>query len=187
MAWDVVNTYAEAMQGLHPANLSNLVHEFWSTNARLNDFAIPLIETIRELGISPVLVSGAPMVVVEHIAERIDIDDCFGLELGFDSNGSYDGSVAMNLAISSSKQIIVDRLMKQGKKVALSFGDTISDVPIFKAAQLSYVITKSETEEEVKKDLSNMTNSECCTFVPQSDVREMLGGLRVTWINKLEL
>lgn len=178
MAREVVSAYAESMRGLNATELDGLVRQFWTTDAKLFDFTIPLLEMMRGLGITPVLVSGAPLVVVKPFAETIGIDECFGLELGLDSGGIYNGSIVMNLAISSNKQAVVDSLLEQGRTVVLAFGDSASDAPLLEAARFSYIVAGKEKKNAFSKDFLRLLEEKTISVVSPSELGDQLADLR---------
>jgi phosphoserine phosphatase len=93
--------------------------------------------------IEPIVITGSPTIVVKHLAEKIGIHHCRGLELAIDGSGAFDGSYEINLAIESSKRMLVKQLETKFRDVKLALGNSSSDSPLLEAARCGYLITNS--------------------------------------------
>ena len=153
MAKCVVETYASSQKDLPVAEVASLAVAFAELNPDVFAFAAPLIEHLRGMEIEPIVITGSPIIVVKHLAEKIGICRCYGLELEADRSGVFVGSCAFNLAIESSKRMLVKQLEPEFRDVRLALGNSSSDSPLLEVARCGYFITDNPGAASVAPQL----------------------------------
>ena len=181
MAFEAVNNFSQAMKGISPTDLQNLITSFWQEKQNLFDFTIPLIELLHELEIEPIVVTGSPLDVVRPCAANIGIETCFGLEFGVKA-GLFDGTTILNTAVHRGKKAIVDQIKKHERTIALSFGDSESDMPLFEAAFHAYGIASDEKANDLAQKMAEALPKTLHEVLTPSDLSSKLDELRQLWV-----
>jgi phosphoserine phosphatase len=141
MAECVVETYASSQKGLRVTEVDRLAIAFAESNPGVFAFAAPLIKYLRKKEIEPIVITGSPNSVVKHLAMKIGVRRCYGLELKIDPFGAFVGSYEFNLAIEKSKRMLVKQLETEFRDVRLALGNSGSDGPLLEVARCGYFIT----------------------------------------------
>jgi phosphoserine phosphatase len=107
----------------------------------LHFFSLLLFEKLEEKNIQIIVVSGAPVEILNKYKEKFSIiRQVFGLKLKA-MNGSYTGDIELNPGVMETKQYIVRQVTEyMDNKVILAVGNSESDIPLFKASSLSMVV-----------------------------------------------
>jgi phosphoserine phosphatase len=106
----------------------------------LHSFSIVLFEKLKEKDIDIIVVSGAPVEILNQYKEKFSLKEVFGLELDV-KNGAYTGEIKLNPGLRKVKQRIVNKITKSpDNKIILAVGNSESDIPLFRASSLSIVI-----------------------------------------------
>jgi HAD superfamily phosphoserine phosphatase-like hydrolase len=105
--------------------------EFFSYSSKIINFA-------KKFG--PInLITGSPKELISILSKKLNFESYFSTELEV-VNGIYNGKIIRNLSLKSEKEKIVqDNLVKKNKIIFLSFGDTLSDLPILENAKIPVV------------------------------------------------
>jgi HAD superfamily phosphoserine phosphatase-like hydrolase len=141
MAECVVETYASSQKGLRVADVDRLAIAFAESNPGTFAFAAPLIKYLRRKKIEPIVITGSPNTVVKHLAKKIGVHRCYGLELKIDRSGAFVGTYEFNMAIEKNKRMLVKRLETEFRDVRLALGNSGSDGPLLEVARCGYFIT----------------------------------------------
>jgi phosphoserine phosphatase len=99
----------------------------------------PVLRSLTDDGVRPVVVSGAPHeILVEHV-RRLGLPDVevHGLTLAAGPDGRFTGDLAANLGTDTGKRELLQQL--EGP-IVLGVGDSISDLPLLRAARRQLVV-----------------------------------------------
>lgn len=101
----------------------------------IHPFVEPLLVHLKAVRIAPILVSGAPQPVVRALADRLDIEEAYGMCF------PDDRPFANNPGISTDKHAIVHRTVSTyRRRIRLAVGDSDSDKPMWNAADSAVVV-----------------------------------------------
>lgn len=102
----------------------------------------PIFIFLNKNNIKTIVVSGAPQEILELYKKEFKIDKIYGLKFDVE-NGNYSGSFEINTGMTINKEKIVNTICKS-KEILFAFGDSISDIPMFKKAKYSFVNNNEE-------------------------------------------
>ena len=85
-----------------------------------------------------IVISGAQQELIELYKEELGIDEIYGVQYAIE-NGIYTNQYQNN-GSDKNKEIMVKEICKDKEnKILFSFGDSISDIPLLKAAKKSFI------------------------------------------------
>jgi len=132
--------FADALAGLHRSELEAHADAFLAAgdDAHVFSFTRSFLRTLRLLKIEPVLISGAPEVVLRRHAELLGIADArvHALTLRYDEAGFVTNELPVPTADAETKHQIVRTYERRGAKVLLGLGNSSSDLPLLVAAEV---------------------------------------------------
>ena len=116
---------------------------------------------LEKNNIKIIVISGAQQELIELYKEELKIDEIYAVEYKLE-NGIYTDNY-INNGLDENKQKIIDDLLKNSdNKILFAFGDSISDIPLLKAADKCFINnTKTKfngLESEEYFDFSNKEN-----------------------------
>lgn len=142
--------YAKMATGKRAVELEDAAEVFVKNyeNDALHDFVLPLISSLKNRGVAPVIVSGAPAELVKFYADRLNVEEYYGMVLGVDEDGIYDGRIVANTGITDVKRSIVRRIRNTGRGAIIAVGDSDSDIPLWDAAEYKIIVGTREPESD---------------------------------------
>jgi HAD superfamily phosphoserine phosphatase-like hydrolase len=137
--------YAGHLTGIADEEVRKLIPSFLNTDrAFLFLTCLRLLSYLSEKGIEVIVISGAPSEILTEYQKFYPLKRIFGLELET-RKGLFTGRVKVNPGMSSTKGRIVRKLNEEeGRKAVLAMGNSISDVPLFKAARINIVVNNGD-------------------------------------------
>jgi len=137
--------YANAISSSPAPSISEAAHRFVTNRSRFHPYrwVDPFLRGLVNLGIAPIIVSGAPADVLAAWAfsRKEMIAGCYGLQAPNATSaalpnpflsGVVPGQV--NPATADGKQHLVDQLRRTKRSLVLALGDSASDSPLWEAA-----------------------------------------------------
>jgi HAD superfamily phosphoserine phosphatase-like hydrolase len=110
-------------------------------------FADALFDVLRKYSIMPIIISGAPEMIIREYMPKFSIYEVFASKLKETDEGIYTGEVLSNYGYCKSK--VIDNLSKYYKKRPLmAFGDSISDKEMLEKAKFKFVCSSSSANKE---------------------------------------
>ena len=108
----------------------------------LYNFAEPLISLLRESGISIMVVSGAPVEILNAYRGLNLLDKVYGLELECAARETFSGEVARNCGLSEIKAATVNAIAEE-YDIQFGFGNSIRDIPILTHARFGIALSST--------------------------------------------
>lgn len=137
-------TYAQYIQNISRGELQKIASEFVLEDSKhLFKFSKGLFDFFRDCNITPIIVSGAPLCILECYKKEFGLIEIYGMDVVF-QNEVYSSEVRFNPGISSLKKKVVEQLPILTDKVLVAFGDSNSDIPLFRKANLNIVVGSSK-------------------------------------------
>jgi len=145
------NLYAKALRGKSYEKIRMLAEKYIRIDKKkLFKEMVSLLENLKSINIKIVIISGAPLEVLEQYAVILDFHKVYALKIDRDESGIYTGKVEENPGISVIKGKIIEGLRKQ-YIIIYGFGNSESDVPIFKSAKQPILINIDSSSEHLIK------------------------------------
>jgi len=124
--------FADAIKGRTDKEVAKFQEEFAETKGEFFPWVEELMEILRASEFSVYLVSAAPTIAIEAIAQKLGVNHFYGTELVIDS-GVYVGELATVLNFEQ-KHLLIQKLLDQmGRGFHLGFGDSMGDVDMLSA------------------------------------------------------
>ena len=141
LATEAARIYADSMKGVRAAEVEPLVGPFVSDyvggGGQLFRNTRALLDGLREHGLRPVLVTGAPGELTEALMRELKIERCFSLLLEIE-NGVFTGNIVSNRGVSSEKAAACEWLtVHQDCEIVVAVGDSEGDRPLWREAQVA--------------------------------------------------
>jgi phosphoserine phosphatase len=140
--------YASMMKGKEQATVRELAEDFAAGEIGVHAFVAPLISRLESLTVAPIIVSGAPVELVSEYASILGVEEFFGLALGVDAKGRFDGSIVSNPGLASAKRRVTGEVRAQLRTVVLALGDSESDMPMLNTAGHRVVVGDLSSDPE---------------------------------------
>lgn len=144
------NMSALAFGGMYAKRLEEYGREFMNSeySGKFFDHTPSVIQKLRDHGIVPACVTGAPDFLVPAILEKIGVAHGHGMTYKMDSNGRLlsgkEAGIEKNMGTAEEKAKYAKALTKLDYAIAFAMGDSVGDMGIIKAAA-----TKSRTKEDI--------------------------------------
>jgi HAD superfamily phosphoserine phosphatase-like hydrolase len=129
-----------------------------SKNIEFNEGAVEVVSLLRAKGIASVIVSFAPLQLMERVAERVGASAAFGTECVVGRNGFFTGKIK---GVEVNKGKVVRKVLRQlnlSRKEAMAVGDSRNDASMF--AEVEYSIAYNASGEVRKKAKKGITRFE---------------------------
>ncbi|MEU3832727.1 HAD family hydrolase [Streptomyces microflavus] len=125
------DAYARAVEGVRHADAVRASHLAWRrVRHLLLDSTVPLVESLRRNGFTPVLLSGSPQEMVDRMAGELGIVHRFGMRLATGADSTYTRRFLSLPAVPEVKaellRALADRLGAD-LRTALAVGNSASD------------------------------------------------------------
>lgn len=151
--------YSSAMQGVSKKTLCKLVNSYIQYDKQsLMPFSRTLFEYMNVYNIRPVIISGAPQYILEKYKDVFKLDNIYAFSEEY-VEGLCTGKVAYNYGMNKGKTI--QRLCKAfGMKPLAGFGDSDSDIPLFKMSDYAFCIVKANSKNDMSygKDVTYISD-----------------------------
>lgn len=133
--------YARAIQGIEEEYLFAVAKEFNELDkVNMYSFVPKLFDLLHRNCIKPIIVSGAPMVIISQYFNEYGIEEAYGFDCVV-SNKKYVGSVKNNYGFN--KLEVVKKIeRKEGKIPYLAIGDSESDFPMLDCAHYGFLMNQ---------------------------------------------
>jgi len=141
LATEAARIYADSMKDVRAVDVEPLVGPFVSDyvggGGQLFRNARVLLDGLRERGLRPVLVTGAPGELTEALMRELKVERCFSLLLEIE-NGVFTGGIVSNRGVSSEKAAACEWLtLHQDCEIVVAVGDSEGDRPLWREAQVA--------------------------------------------------
>ena len=137
--------YFQAIRNMPRSVLLDAARRFVSDPRRFRPYpwTDPFLRGLRDLGIAPVIISGAPAeVLAAWVTPRSDyVAACFGLDAPNATSAALPNDFlpvlagTSNPATTDGKRKIVEQIKRMRRRVVLGLGDSASDVALWEAAE----------------------------------------------------
>lgn len=147
-------SYVELMTGRSAADVDDAAAVFFDSRKnrrREHDFVRPLVDYLKEWGVAPIIISGAPAELVSRYARSLGISEWHGFTLAVDGD-TYTGSVQCNPGTTTEKERIVAQTIRQKREVVLALGDSESDAPLWDVAPSKVIVGDGCLLDEVNPE-----------------------------------
>lgn len=136
LAIEAAAIYANALEGVSVEVIRPLAESF-AAEYPTYAFSRELVLGLRDRGMRPVLVTGAPEEVIVPIIRDLDIERAFGLAL-VEADGRFTGEQLSNAGVAAAKENALRKLITdQECEIVVAVGDSEGDRPLWRAAQVS--------------------------------------------------
>ena len=141
LAREAARIYAASMSGveskLTEPLATALVSDYLASGGNVFPSTTRLISGLRDRGIRPVLITGAPSEVVSELATELGIGSVFPLTLE-QRDGRFTGAVEFNHGLSTAKRKVCRDLREAHDcNLLVAVGDSEGDRPMWDAAEVS--------------------------------------------------
>jgi phosphoserine phosphatase len=182
LAAQTAELYAHAIRAATPGEIGEAARKFIVDSRRFHPY--PWVDSflrgLRDYGIAPVIISGAPAEVLAAWAmtRKEIIAACFGLQAPNATSAALSNKFMsavtpglVNPATAEGKQQLVDQLKRTRRRVMLGVGDSASDLPLWGAAEAGIYVgnvvvpTPGATSSLVVKDPEDWNASRLLAWV----------------------
>lgn len=113
-------------------------------------FVEDLLEQARKQHYSTVIVSGAPLEVIEAYQHILPINQVFAVVI--ERQGAvFGGGIVANHGLTEKKKEVITQLIAAGYRIALAVGNSMSDLPLLDHAEHGFLIAcDQEVTDEVR-------------------------------------
>jgi len=136
--------YAHSLSGRSRRLIARHAHRFLISDPnQLFGFSMKLLSTLREQGIAVIVISGAPMEILQLYRRSLGVEAVHGLDIE-SKNGLYTGNVLRNPGILMEKEEVVQQILGQyNARVVMAMGNSPSDSPLFQAAPVNVIVNNT--------------------------------------------
>lgn len=149
--------FANACMRLPESDIRSLAQAFAHREAAgVYAFTKPLIRAIKEHRIEPILVSGAPAIVLEALAPLLGVARTHAMTLGVaesDGRSVFTGTVLSNPGRDTDKLDVVRSIDNEQKRVVLAVGDSSSDEPMWRSAAVNVKVGRKPVDKSLSFDV----------------------------------
>ncbi|MGI8425303.1 MAG: HAD family hydrolase [Actinomycetota bacterium] len=143
--------YAKCIAEVAVEHVTSLADQFAQEDRRsLFDFVPSLLQRLHAKEIATVVVSGAPVEVLQAYRRMLPIDRIYGLVVER-RNGYFTGSIQLNHGLMGKKREVVAALLAEGYTIKLAAGNSTSDLPLLEHPERRFLISD---EQEVREGVN---------------------------------
>ncbi|WP_433521620.1 haloacid dehalogenase-like hydrolase [Nocardia pseudovaccinii] len=172
-AVQAAEAYAEFLESNAPLEVQRaaILYVRHELSRVLFRFAKPLVLSLRDRQIAPILVTGAPRELAIEVAKELNIEEVYSL--------TVDKSGVVNPGTAGGKRSVVDQITADGRRVLLAAGDSDSDIPLMRLADFRIVsphlnlLVDDDPGIPVLEFTASTTASEVLAWV-ESNIRQSL-------------
>jgi phosphoserine phosphatase len=172
LANDTAYIYSNFLKGLNSDDISILSDEFiLEDKYKLFSFSIGLFEILKKYNINSIVISGCPIEILNSYKKIIGFEYVHGLKIRIEKK-IYKNEIITNTGISKNKEkVIKNELLLTDKLAKLSFGNSISDMPLFNNSKVSFVVNnESIIIPSYKVDIADNNQS---LILFENEIRKM--------------
>lgn len=167
--------YASSMAGAKVEDVKSLSFTFASRDIRnLYKFSPLLFDILERRGIEVRIVSGAPTHLLAEYAKLLRVPEPIGFTIA-SAHGMYQDSVLRNPGTSTDKHRIVREFKMSGRQILLAAGDSSSDLPMLKAANVRIVVDNEPLGRHLTNSIQLVSANESTSWTRQLDT--LLNGI----------
>lgn len=153
LATEAAEIYAYAVAGVQTEEVTRHAAAFVADyvsekHGRIFRHSRSLLDGLCDRGLRPILVSGAPREVVDHLMLELDVRSSFPLLLERE-NGRFTGQIEFNHGLSSGKYEACQLLEARECELLVAIGDSEGDRPMWQRAACSIQVGSSEPPVEI--------------------------------------
>lgn len=136
--------YAKCVEGVAVPEVVQLALRFAERDrGNLFVFAQHLLEQARKKDYSIVIVSGAPLEVIQAYQYILPIDQVFAVVI--ERHGTvFGGNIVANHGLTEKKKEVMTKLIGAGYRIALAVGNSMSDLPLLEFAECGFLIANDQ-------------------------------------------
>lgn len=132
--------FANSLLGYSVSCIDELAQKYIDCDRfHLFPFAKTIFDFLHKHEIAPIIISGAPLCVLDKYKKELHIHDIFAFDLDT-CRGEYTGLVGSNYGYNKEK-IIAELVVKYGALPFMGFGDSSSDEPLILTARHGFLIS----------------------------------------------
>ncbi len=151
LAKKTAEIYAKSLKGYPKTGISILAKEFVECDGHnLYDYSTYLFDFLISKSIGIIVISGAPLEILEQYREKFNLYRVYGLEIETDSKGLYTGRIKQNFGLSQQKELLRLTLDKEFS-VIIGLGNSYADIAILRNVQLAIILDNYNLNIEGKK------------------------------------
>jgi HAD superfamily phosphoserine phosphatase-like hydrolase len=143
--------YAAGLTEHSQNKIKKLAKEFFQ-NEKLFPFAKELFNYLKLNNIETIIVSGAPIEILDLFKQKYNFNKIYGLELELNEKKEYKGSIKLNTAMKKNKRKIILKIEKE-YDILISMGDSIADIPLLEKAELPIIVNNKNLKIKNKEPL----------------------------------
>jgi phosphoserine phosphatase len=151
LAAQTAELYAHAISSTTSSEIKDAAQRFVADSRHFRPYrwVDTFLRGLRDYGIAPVIISGAPAEVLSAWAmtRKEILAACFGLQAPNATSAALPNEFMsaitpglVNPATSEGKQQLVDQLMRTRRQVMLGVGDSASDLPLWEGAKAAIYV-----------------------------------------------
>lgn len=149
LAQMTATVFSEGLRGVPRLRIYWLAREFVRDDQRrLLPFVVPLLRTLRAMGLRVVLVTGAPRDAILPYRRILEFDELIALTFSV-RDDRYTGAISFNPGTAAEKRVARETIAG-ARQVAIAIGDSPSDVPLFEAARVRVAVGDGSGLESMK-------------------------------------
>lgn len=159
-------TYAEGIAGSEVEQaVATASHFVQNGDTGLHRFAVRILRLLQKLGIGSVVVSGAPLEVLQEYAKKYPVSRMFGLEISR-SDGLFAAKVRANYGLRRKKAAAMREILGTSK-VLFAVGNSAEDFPLLRSAEVGILLGKrtSMPSRNLRSDFAYCTASSIEQFI----------------------
>lgn len=183
LAHEAAGVYAASLCDLDDEELTPLakvlVDDYLAADGSIFPATRRLLDGLRERGLRPVLITGAPSEVALPLARELRIESVFALIAARDHTGRFTGEVEVNHGLSTLKRAVCDKLREiHDCNLLVAIGDSEGDRPMWDAAHVSVRVGGLKEAGDVTisgVDLTTPLNDAFWELIPRASWLQELG------------
>ena len=163
---ETARTYGYSIQGLKEEILVKHSFKFIEGDQkRLYPFAKMMLDHLHLKNIEVVIISGAPISLLERYSDILGFDKIYGLEYEINSIGEYTGKIIQNYGLYEKKEEVANLIFSESNQILFAIGNAYSDKPLFKYAKYGYLI--KNTSDISNKEIGSISEQNVKRISPQ--------------------
>lgn len=134
--------FAQGIRGYSTSFLSDSIQRYMPLDrASLFSFSEALFKFLHLNDIAPIIISGAPICVLENYKKEFHIMEIYGFDLD-QKDGLFTGNVKSNYGFHKER-ILSEIISIYGEPPYMGFGDSSSDYPLLQQSTHGFYVCKS--------------------------------------------
>ncbi len=128
---------AAAFEKMHIDKLKEYGRQFVESEdfgGRFFEYTFPIIQKLRDHGILPVVVTGAPDFLVQALLQKAGLNYGNGTTYDTDDDGRLTGEILIHMGTAEGKRQLGEELVQKGYAVGVGMGNSEGDMGLFMRA-----------------------------------------------------